>query len=231
MTISVIDTGIGISKDVRLRLFEDFAQGDASITRRYGGTGLGLAICRRLVTAMGGHIGVKSSLGQGSRFYFDITLEAGQPSESPKASPAPPPPPVLKELNILVAEDGDINRRVVTMLLTKEGHKVAETVDGQQALEAAARDTFDVILMDLQMPVMDGLEATRQIRQLADPKKSQIPIIALTANAMTKEREAALAAGMDGFVAKPFQLEKLKEELATVLARREDVKEQIPAPA
>jgi CheY-like chemotaxis protein len=215
---SVTDTGIGIAEADRVHLFEEFSQADSSISRRYGGTGLGLAICRRLVQAMDGTIAVESTPTKGSRFHFSLQMQKGR---LPRRVPQPIAEPVkLGPLRILVAEDGDINRRVVTSLLTKEGHVVFEAVDGEAAVEIAAREDLDAILMDVQMPVMDGLEATQKIRQMSDPEKSRVPIIALTANAMIEERKTSLEAGMDGFIAKPFKPEELKAELVAVLARR-----------
>jgi TMAO reductase system sensor TorS len=210
---SVNDTGIGIADDALPRLFQSFAQADASISRRYGGTGLGLAICRELVTLMGGHIGVDSTPGQGSRFWFEIAVA---PASQARPTPAirAPAGAGRTALNILLAEDNLVNRKVAIGILERRGHTVAVAVDGYEALEAVRRQRFDVVLMDMQMPGMDGMEATRAIRQL-EGAAGRVPIVALTANAMPGDDLRCLAAGMNGYTRKPI----VPDELEAILAR------------
>ncbi|MDE1147862.1 MAG: DUF3369 domain-containing protein [Azospirillaceae bacterium] len=214
----VTDTGIGISGEQMARLFESFSQADTSITRRFGGTGLGLAICRQLVELMGGSIGVSSEPGKGSAFWFTIPLEvAEQPFESAFAAPLPsgkPSPAVWGGSGappnatqgrgvgrcVLLVEDNPVNQEVASLMLAKEGFEAVLVQDGVDALEAVRCRRFDLVLMDIQMPRMDGIEATRRMRAMG----ARMPIIAITANAMAGMREEYLAAGMDDYVAKPF---------------------------
>jgi len=215
LRFSVADTGIGISERDRARLFQEFVQIDSSIARRFGGTGLGLAICRRLVILMGGRIDVASTPGQGSRFWFDIALPAATALSDPShgQEDALPPAPV-RPLRILLAEDNRINQRVAVGLLEGMGHHVAVAENGVEALERLAQGGFDLILMDMQMPDMDGLEATARIRALPDPALAGLPIIALTANALQGDAERCLDAGMNDYVTKPIGLGALAAALA-----------------
>jgi PAS domain S-box-containing protein len=210
---AVTDTGIGIRPEHRDVIFEAFRQADSSTTRQYGGTGLGLTISARLVTMMGGQITVESTFGQGSKFKFTVPCRL-----SAREAPAAPEPAVTevvaggpaKRLRILLAEDNAVNQRLAKRLLEKRGHEVSIVGDGQQAVEAAmTAPPFDVILMDVQMPNMDGLEATRAIRKLEDPRLSSVPIVAMTAFAMKADRERCLAAGMNGHLAKPIDPSEL----------------------
>ncbi len=214
---AVVDTGIGMTEDSKSRLFQKFTQADSSISRRFGGTGLGLAISRELVELMGGTIGVDSVLGQGSRFYFVLKLPKadGKTSDSaPKQNaPALPALPAGRKLNILVVDDNKINRRLATVLLETEGHRVSVASNGREAVEAAMLEDFDAILMDVQMPVMDGVQATRRIRALPAPR-SGVPIIAVTADALAGADERYRAAGMDAYVSKPLDPAILFEKLA-----------------
>ncbi|BAE49914.1 DUF3369 domain-containing protein [Paramagnetospirillum magneticum] len=216
--MEVKDTGIGISPEARSRLFANFAQADASITRRFGGTGLGLAICQNLVRLMNGEIGVDSVPGQGSTFWFVVRLPVAVALEEGAAAP-PSPAKTLRPLKVLLAEDNPVNQKVAILILERSGHKVTGVNNGAQALRAVQEGDYDIVLMDMQMPEMDGLESTRRIRALEAPV-AQIPILALTANALAAEFERCMEAGMDGFVTKPFQIELLASEIARVLAEK-----------
>lgn len=196
----VRDTGIGISADKQDRLFLPFSQIDNSTSRHYGGTGLGLVICKRLVEAMGGRIGVTSQTGVGSTFWFVIPLLL---AEAPAAAPPEAKSHPATAARILVAEDVYMNQIIVDSLLQAEGHDVVLVSNGEEAVQAVQASDFDLVLMDMQMPVMDGVEATRAIRRL-DARVRGIPIIALTANAMSEEISACLAAGMNAHLSKPI---------------------------
>lgn len=228
---AVADTGIGIAPDDQERIFAPFTQADASITRRYGGTGLGLTISRRLVDLMGGRIWLESVPGKGSIFRFTARLgrqdrceeepapgiqeQAMKTSRPAGTTPAEAPSRLLR---VLLAEDTPANQKLFTYILSKRGHAVQVAEDGQQALESLGRYDFDVVLMDVQMPVMDGLAATRAIRKLADPRKARVPIIALTAHALTGDADRCLGAGMDGYVSKPIDRGELIERVELLAA-------------
>jgi signal transduction histidine kinase/ActR/RegA family two-component response regulator len=301
LRIAVRDSGIGIPPAAQVALFDDFTQADPTISRRFGGTGLGLAICRRLVTAMGGRIGVESVPGEGSSFHVTLALHAAAPPPEPPPSetaqvrlrtvgaPGPvaegmallaralgwasddaeaatvetvlvpvtgpataaprvvrygpggmlvPPytamrmtralarerrpdtaapsvaAPSARRLRVLVAEDTRVNQEVIRGLLDHLGHDVTVVANGEEAVVAARSGAYDLVLMDMQMPCMDGLAATRAIRALAPDPAAEVAIVALTANSFAHDREACLAAGMDGFVAKPITLERLQAAVA-----------------
>jgi len=213
LRFSVSDSGIGISAEGQRKLFSAFSQADTSISRRFGGTGLGLAICSRLVRLMGGEIGVDSAPDQGASFWFDIWLPLAAPRPATVAAAAPAIPN-LPPLRVLLAEDNMVNRKVAEAILSKFGHHVTGAADGEQAVEAMRHDRFDVVLMDMQMPGMDGLQATREIRAMG----LTTPIIALTANAMRQDAERSLQAGMNGHVSKPFTPDTLFPVIARCLA-------------
>ena len=207
----VRDTGIGIPEDKQGILFNVFSQMDASTTREYGGSGLGLAISKKLVEAMGGEIGVESRPGVGSLFWFEVPLEQGSitapPATERRVVAASPP------RRVLLVEDVELNRVLIAEMLRAHGHEVATAENGQEAVTAVARDPFDLVLMDVQMPVMDGVEATRQIRRLPPPAGA-VPILALSANVMPEDRARYLAAGMNGALTKPIDWPELFEALA-----------------
>jgi two-component system, sensor histidine kinase and response regulator len=213
----VADTGIGIPTDRIERLFQSFSQADSSTTRKYGGTGLGLAISKRLVELMGGDIGVSSRPGEGSTFWFTVPLLPAAEGISEDASGGASDTglrereTLLKGRRILLAEDNRVNRMLVQEILRRVGAECCAVKHGHQAIEAVQRDHFDLVLMDCQMPEMDGFEATRQIRQLecAGQLPGHLPIIAMTANALKGDRERCLQAGMDDYIGKPFEPESL----------------------
>jgi PAS domain S-box-containing protein len=212
VAIEVEDTGIGIPSDRLDRLFKSFSQVDTSTTRKFGGTGLGLAISKRLVELMGGEIAVRSEEGKGTTFRFTVKLAIPMGAAVKRESPAPAKPAPAASgqsvhgFHILVAEDNEMNQFVVRETLKRAGCTCEIVGDGSLAIAAAENGRYDVILMDCQMPVMDGLEATRRIRQreAANPDSRRMPIIALTAEAISGDREKCLAAGMDAYVSKPL---------------------------
>jgi PAS domain S-box-containing protein len=218
----VRDSGIGIPKEKQQMIFEAFTQVDSSTTRNYGGTGLGLAITSRLVHLMGGRIWVESEPGRGSIFHFTSRFElpgavlrmtaSGDPEAIrplPPRAAVPSTPQAAQEMpqgmKILLAEDNAVNRRLTIALLQKRGHQIAATENGQEALDALERENFDLVLMDVQMPVLDGLDAIRAIRAKEQSSGTHVPIIALTAHAMKGDRERCLASGADDYVTKPIR--------------------------
>ena len=201
LRIAVTDTGIGIPEEAQVRLFQEFTQVDPSGTRRYGGTGLGLAISKKIVTAMGGEIGVDSGPGQGSTFWFTVAFEPAAGEVVPARARATEVS--VPRLRILVAEDDPVSQQVALGLLRRQGHEVEVVGDGDAAVAAAGAGTYDVILMDINMPQMDGLEATRAIRRLPG-RKGCVPVIALTASATRGDVHACEGAGMNGFLLKPI---------------------------
>jgi signal transduction histidine kinase len=213
LRFSVTDTGVGIPADRQKEIFEAFTQADGSITRKYGGTGLGLAITASLVELFGGRVSVESGEGRGSSFHFAISFGIGQtPQDSPVSSSL-----VLPSLSILLAEDNLVNQRLMNTLLTRQNHSVTLANDGIEAVRLFAERAFDVVLMDMQMPNMDGLEATRQIRELERSREKRTPIIALTANALDSNREESFRAGVDGYATKPIRIVDLTEEMGRCL--------------
>ena len=241
---SVRDSGIGIAAETLPRLFQRFEQADASTTRRFGGSGLGLVICKHLVERMGGQIQVNSQPGLGSLFWFDLPFEA-----SARPAPAPAKPSATRAVGavhavgavgavhavgavgaarVLVAEDNAINQQVISALLKHLGVSAVVVGDGGLAVEAMAQGHFDLVLMDCQMPVLDGYEATRRIRALPDRSAARVPIVALTANALAEDRPACLAAGMDDYLAKPITGARLAQVLSQHLPRKLDQPEPAP---
>jgi len=216
VTLSVADTGIGFDAAAGERLFARFEQADGSITRRYGGTGLGLAISRSLAEAMGGRLHAVSRPDHGSTFSFELTLpRAAATSAGPARPDNAPPAPELGQLRVLLAEDHPTNRRVVELILDAAGVALTCVENGAEAVEAAAAGPFDLILMDMQMPVMDGLTATRAIRERESAHGlPRTPIISLTANAMPEHAKASAQAGADGHLTKPISAEALLQAVA-----------------
>ncbi len=224
--VEVRDTGIGIPESKQRKIFYDFEQADASTTRKYGGTGLGLAITKRLVELMGGEIGVTSVEGAGSTFFFNAKMEIGSapaPDESDDSSPAADTnDEPIETLRVLLAEDNAVNRKLAVAVLDRQGHEVTVASDGHEAVEKWQEAEFDLVLMDVQMPVMDGFEATTEIRrrEALAPDRKRTFIIAVTARARKSDRQQCLDIGMDDYMAKPIRVANLAE----VLARRAKAK-------
>ncbi len=219
LRLSVTDTGIGMTPEVLQRIFSPFVQADSSTTRRYGGTGLGLSICRRLAELMGGSIRAESSPGNGSSFFVELPFQLHTGPALPLAQrlPSVPEKAEITALQILLAEDNLVNARSMDAILSRMGHRVVTVENGQLAFEQCCTERFDAILMDVQMPVLDGIEATRLIRQQEQAERhGHIPIIALTAHAMQGDRERLLAEGFDGYITKPVDFELLTTELRRV---------------
>jgi CheY-like chemotaxis protein len=217
LQFSVFDSGIGIPPERLATIFDPFEQADSSISRSFGGTGLGLTISARLAGLMGGRIWAESVPGAGSTFHFTATFHVAAAAAEPEA-PADAPGAESRSLRILVAEDNPINRKLACKLLEKRGHVVAVAQNGREALKAVQAANFDLVLMDVQMPEMDGIEATRRIRSWEQPAQRRTMIAAMTAHVMPEDRERCLEAGMDSYVTKPLQI----AQLAAVLRQAAD---------
>lgn len=232
----VTDTGIGIPADKQVSIFSSFSQADSSTTRKFGGTGLGLAISKQLVEKMDGRIWCESSKGQGAQFHFTITLEYGEKQNIRQLSDTSSP--TVKGLTILLVEDNEINRDLARMVLEQDNHRIIEAEDGLKGLEILAEQDVDLILMDVQMPIMDGLTASAIIRASENDddlsqfglvlslsekliehcKGKHVPIVAMTANAMEGDKEKCLAAGMNDYLTKPFQPAQVRVKIADITA-------------
>jgi hypothetical protein len=236
LRFDVTDTGIGIPEEQQARLFKSFSQGDASISRRYGGTGLGLAISRKLAKRLGGTIGVASTVGKGSTFWFEIPAKLADEIRALEgvagAADCEKALAVIaalgRPLRVLLAEDNATNQLVARSVLSKLGVTLDVAGNGLEAVAAVRRADHDVVLMDLRMPEMDGLAAARRIRAMPGPK-SQVPIVALTANAFASDVDACRAAGMNGHVSKPFRREELVVALADAVAGKSSFRQPADA--
>jgi CheY-like chemotaxis protein len=213
LRVEVKDSGIGVPSDQAEVIFDRFTQADASISRQFGGTGLGLAISKRIIEALGGVIGVVSAPGEGSTFWFELTAA---PAKGAVAAERPDAPRTSIEtaLRLLVVDDNEVNRELICALLSPFGVEIETAADGVEAIEAVARAPFDLILMDVQMPNMDGLTATRRLRALTPPGAVRTPIIAMTANVLDEQVNRCLDAGMDDHLGKPVSPQKLLEAIA-----------------
>jgi PAS domain S-box-containing protein len=218
----VSDTGIGIPAEHQMCIFEPFRQADGSTTRRYEGTGLGLAICTRLVELMGGRMWVQSHVGEGSEFHFsvpfaaasvDLDVPSGNSQDLAQLASSVTPSTPSRMLRVLLAEDNLVNQKLIATVLHKQGHSVVVAENGDEALAAVERQSFDVILMDVQMPHKDGLEATVAIREAERTSGTHVPIVALTAHAMKGDEEKCLQAGMDDYLTKPLNIASLRTTL------------------
>lgn len=227
LRVEVVDTGIGIAPDKLRKLFSAFEQADNSITREYGGTGLGLAINKRLAQLMGGNVGADSKEGEGSTFWMTARLKKGEPVPAPAAQPVTHQGPAEQALardhlgaRILLVEDEPVNREVATQFLLLMQPHLDVARDGIEAIEMASRNRYDLILMDMQMPRMDGLEASRRIRALPGQAQQRTPIVALTANAFAEDKARCLDAGMDDLITKPFEADVFYATILRCLAER-----------
>ncbi|HEX9085824.1 MAG TPA: ATP-binding protein, partial [Gemmatimonadaceae bacterium] len=223
--ISVADTGIGIAAENHAAIFDSFAQADASTTRRFGGTGLGLSIASQLTRLMGGRIWVNSVPRIGSTFHVTIPFQLAPEDALPVVQiPASARPEGFRPLRVLLAEDNAVNALLASVLLRKAGHHVTHVVNGRKALNALAANAFDLILMDVQMPEMDGMEATAEIRRSEGSTGRHIAIVAFTAHAMAADRKRFLDIGVDAYLTKPFSPEQLH---AVIDSLRSLIDEQI----
>ncbi|HYM07335.1 MAG TPA: ATP-binding protein [Terriglobales bacterium] len=218
----VADTGIGIPAAKQAAIFDAFIQADGSTARRYGGTGLGLTISRRLVEMMRGRIWMESEVGRGTTIHFTACFGAGEAAPAPEdVEPAASPVPAIageRALAILLVEDNVVNQKLAVNLLAKQGHRVTVAKNGHEALAASDQHRFDIVLMDVQMPEMDGFEATRAIRAREQGTAGHLPIIAITAHAMKGDCDRCLEAGMDGYISKPINTSALFHAIERAMA-------------
>ena len=214
VSVFVRDTGIGIAAEKLQMVFQKFTQADLSTTRRYGGSGLGLSISRSLAELMGGSIHAKSEMGQGSEFRLDLHLDAAPENSLQRKEVSRDLVPLLESLNILLVEDNKVNQKLAVRLVERLGCKASVAENGLEALALLDRYDYDLILMDCQMPEMDGYETTRRIRE-GEHGRRRVPIVAITANAMESDLERCLASGMDAYLTKPIDFIKLRDALET----------------
>lgn len=236
LRFEVEDNGIGMTPEQRARLFDAFVQADVSTSRKYGGTGLGLAICKRLVEAMGGEITVASTPGRGSTFRFSIRsrLAEAPPVGELGARPALPgaaetPEPTQVPLRLLLAEDNDINRMLVVAMMTRIGHRIDAVADGRAALDAIVAADYDALILDMEMPVLDGRSTARAIRRMDGPV-ARIPIVGLSADALPEHRDGHLAAGLDAYLTKPIDWDQLNAVLVDLATRPQEGR-VVPVPS
>ncbi|MGE4297683.1 MAG: response regulator [Desulfovibrionaceae bacterium] len=219
LRVTVSDTGIGIAPRKQRTIFDSFTLGEDFLTKKFGGTGLGLSISKKLVEMMDGEISVRSTEGEGSVFTVEVRVGLDLPLPAPAMPVEAPKPSVKRCLSILLAEDEPVNQLFASRILTKHGHHVVVVDDGEKAVETLASGTYDLVLMDIQMPRMNGLDAVRKIRSGgAGENNAAIPVIALTAYAMERDRELGNEAGMTAYIAKPFEIESLLEEIKKIIA-------------
>ncbi len=220
LVLEVFDTGIGISEENKERIFESFTQGNAGFNRDYGGTGLGLSISNQLIDLMGGELKMESEIGKGTSFRITIPVETIQDTIDPtytRESPASKPPIARNPLSILLAEDNHLNQTFALRILEKAGHRVSVAENGAEAISAFSAEPFDLVLMDIQMPVVDGEQATQEIRTI--DKNEKVPIVAVTANAMKEAKRRYLEIGMNSVLSKPFTKEELLDLIDSLVGK------------
>jgi PAS domain S-box-containing protein len=236
LQFSVADTGIGIPQEKHQSIFEPFTQADGSTTRKYGGTGLGLSIAAGVVEMMGGHIGLESRPGMGSTFFFTAVMQIpshARPLPGKPAAALPVQQITKRKMRILVAEDNSVNQRLAARLLEREGHTVQLAASGREAVEILARCEFDLVLMDVQMPDLDGVQAAATIREKERGSGKHVPIVAMTAQSGEADRARCLAAGMDGYLTKPVRITDLISKIQSVLpgGNSMDAEQNCPRPS
>jgi CheY-like chemotaxis protein len=216
LRFAVRDTGVGIPREKQALVFEAFTQADNSVTRKYGGAGLGLAISAKLIDLMGGTIRLVSEVGKGTTFEFAVPYQVAENAVE-NTTLIRGIDVTLPPMHILLAEDNPVNQLVASRMLEKDGHTVRTVSNGREAVATVRRESFDLILMDVQMPELNGFDATAAIRAEEAGTARHVPILAMTANAMVGDRDRCIAAGMDGYVSKPFRKAELMEQIARVI--------------
>ena len=231
LVFEVVDTGIGIPADKLESIFESFTQASNDTTRKFGGTGLGLTICKRIIELQGGRIGLQSEIGEGSVFFFELDFDLPDQAEIAKTlARKESTVPSGRSLDVILAEDNKMNQRLATIILQKLGHEVRVASSGYEVLREIDFQVPDIVLMDIQMPDMDGYEATKQIRLNEEKAIAELPIIALTAHALLEEVEKCKAAGMDAFISKPFQSDVLQAKMLELTSGKESAIPKAPTP-